>query len=367
MHALIPQRKLSATFFYKLLLAAGLLVVAALFGSIEIAHGQFCTEGVQSLEGPAAVPYYATENAIGNPPYEVFEDCQTGFQVLYLEDFYLGGVPDLTIECWVSSSRTWTDVGVFSSQTEDNLRMFFSQRSYDICALFSETPLPGVVYPQTTLSTGQGGGGGAEAATIDSSTLRLLFPGASYSIEPENRIPGTTVFVFSGIPGSVGSSIQPRVAIYPVDGFGATHYESERVKLAGLIASRPDLAVQYELPYLPPAGITPRFHAQEAYVSFETGSGLRYLTSFNIDGTDVFYTFQGLTADGEYYVSATFPASTGTLLSGSLTTGQIVSRLNGADASSVTPELARLDALMASLSVTTPPPPPPSSPGLGSN
>ena len=56
------------------------------------------------------------------------------------------------------------------------------------------------------------------------------------------------------------------------------------------------------------------FHAQEKFLSFKNGTGIRFVTQFDqaplpINNTSMFYTFQGLTNDGEYYVSVSLPVN----------------------------------------------------------
>ena len=56
------------------------------------------------------------------------------------------------------------------------------------------------------------------------------------------------------------------------------------------------------------------FYSQAAVIQFQNGRGIRYLTEYAqytapINNHDLFYTFQGLTADGQYWVSAILPVS----------------------------------------------------------
>ena len=64
------------------------------------------------------------------------------------------------------------------------------------------------------------------------------------------------------------------------------------------------------------------FHAAEKILPFQNGTGIRYITQYSqahfpaVDNQGLFYTFQGLTSDGEYYVSVILPVhltSLGTL------------------------------------------------------
>jgi hypothetical protein len=111
--------------------------------------------------------------------------------------------------------------------------------------------------------------------------------------------------------------------------------------------------------------------AQVAYLDFEGGSGVRFLTQYvgeptGINNRDLFYTFQGITDEGNAYVSAFLPVSHPSLpvhlgvFQGARNTfswsydeyaGWIEKQLNEADASSFTPGLDQLDALIRALEV----------------
>lgn len=70
------------------------------------------------------------------------------------------------------------------------------------------------------------------------------------------------------------------------------------------------------LPFLPWINMKQTFCAQPEIVEFQSGSGIRYLSYYSqgmnpVLERQVFYTFQGLTSDGQFYVSAFFPVETG--------------------------------------------------------
>ncbi|HEX5808735.1 MAG TPA: hypothetical protein VFY25_08735, partial [Anaerolineales bacterium] len=70
------------------------------------------------------------------------------------------------------------------------------------------------------------------------------------------------------------------------------------------------------LPFLPWVNSKQSLCAQPEIIKFADGKGIRYVTSYTqgvgplVDSL-VFYTFQGLTDDGQFYVSALFPVTTG--------------------------------------------------------
>jgi hypothetical protein len=72
------------------------------------------------------------------------------------------------------------------------------------------------------------------------------------------------------------------------------------------------------LPFAPMVNAAQIFCTQPAHVEFDGGRGVRYVTTFSqaidlLADQSVFYTFQGLTDDGRYYISAVLPVTTGVL------------------------------------------------------
>jgi hypothetical protein len=76
------------------------------------------------------------------------------------------------------------------------------------------------------------------------------------------------------------------------------------------------LTYEAALPFLPWINAKQVFCAQPQIIEFADGKGVRYLSYYS-QGLDpvveqnVFYTFQGVTEDGKFYVSALFPIQTG--------------------------------------------------------
>lgn len=111
----------------------------------------------------------------------------------------------------------------------------------------------------------------------------------------------------------------PRLAIYPTAGFAAVRWDGELKRLKALLKKRSGgnrvLAAAKELPYLPVPEAAQMLHADAVYLSFRNGTGVRYITHYAQDVSPytadcLFYTYQGLSADGKTYVSATFPLYT---------------------------------------------------------
>jgi hypothetical protein len=123
---------------------------------------------------------------------------------------------------------------------------------------------------------------------------------------------------------------------------------------------------------LPPMNAGHMVVTQVAYFDFQNGSGVCFLTQmgqayYPINNHDLFYTFQGMTHDGEYYVAAILPISHPTLpADGSEIPGgdfdafadnfeayaaEVAAQLNAEDAGSFAPSITMLDEMMQSLEV----------------
>ncbi len=136
----------------------------------------------------------------------------------------------------------------------------------------------------------------------------------AYDFLGAGTVPSHIEFMFNGY-------ILPRdnhlvgVAVYPLQSptGGNTIIQDQANRLRSLLRQRPVLSAQRDLPYLPPIEAAEMFHAKEAYVNFQNGAGISYLTYFTqaaatvTNAMPVVYTFQGLTNDGKAYVSIQFP------------------------------------------------------------
>jgi len=118
-----------------------------------------------------------------------------------------------------------------------------------------------------------------------------------------------------------GSYLSPRINVMSIAAYEALDnilISGELWVLQGLLsASTPPPAYGtngsgWVPPILPIGGGMPSFFAQYGLVPFVDGSGIRFLTLLTfeaqpINNNDMFYTYQGLTSDGQYWVSAFLP------------------------------------------------------------
>ena len=86
----------------------------------------------------------------------------------------------------------------------------------------------------------------------------------------------------------------------------------------GVDPARCDASIVGEpaLPFLPWINMKQTFCAQPQIMEFQSGRGVRYISYYSqgpnpVIEQEVFYTFQGLTDDENFYVAAFFPVRTG--------------------------------------------------------
>ncbi len=165
----------------------------------------------------------------------------------------------------------------------------------------------------------------------------------------------------------------PRIIVYPVDEYRAiSFYASDMIdNLQWTLAYQHPGGESTIMPFLPMWPAAQMFAAKVSYFDFQNGSGVSYLTMYGqaiypVDNQNLFYTFQGLTQDGRYYISAVLPVTNmGLPYDGSSQVGDwmafennwetylndTVQWLNGQDQASFFPSLSMLDQMMASFTI----------------
>jgi hypothetical protein len=194
--------------------------------------------------------------------------------------------------------------------------------------------------------------------------------------DPANSFPGDIhpayiQFAFDGYPLS-GTFHEPQILIYPAQEYGAIDPSVAQIviRLQQVLQNKPTDVDS--LPFLPIWNAGQFMQANIEYLDFQNGSGVRFLTQYGqaawpVNNTDLFYTFQGLTGDGKWYVSAIFPVSHPSLPQdgngiqdsdpGAFAQNfpnylaQIETQLSSLPGDSFTPSLLSLDALVGSLEV----------------
>ncbi len=146
---------------------------------------------------------------------------------------------------------------------------------------------------------------------------------------------------------------------------------SGRVALEQFMQTNPD-ANNYVLPFLPVMPAAQVIRARVGLLQLDTVGGISYVTAYRQDAspftaTEFLYTFQGISTDGQYYVSAVFRLNT-ELFPAEIPAdfdmdafiagiqdyfAESISTLNAAAPDDFTPSLDTLDALFASFTFTT--------------
>lgn len=128
------------------------------------------------------------------------------------------------------------------------------------------------------------------------------------------------------------------------------------------------------VPWLRPINARPIMHAGVTYLNFQNGVGMRYLTQYAqalsvVNNAELYYTFQGLTEDEEYYIAALLPVHHPALLAGPNDAPEgdasvwmdpeknlqymqkMAPLLDEAAPDSFTPTLANLDLMLTSINI----------------
>jgi hypothetical protein len=107
--------------------------------------------------------------------------------------------------------------------------------------------------------------------------------------------------------------LKPQIFIYQVQEF--PDFNQGAVDIASnLKILLEDQQIDKFLPFLPLYNASQALHSQVKFLDFKNGSGVRFLTQFDqaplpINNKEIIYTFQGLSNDGKYYISAVFPVN----------------------------------------------------------
>lgn len=132
---------------------------------------------------------------------------------------------------------------------------------------------------------------------------------------PENRKIAFQGYPLSGGFFEVDGSDQGGLTIYPIADFVAMNQPTISpivTNMQILLADKP--AIPQSIPFLPVFNAAQVFRAQVKYLDFINGQGVRFLTEYAqysapVNNHDLFYAFQGITADGKYWVSAILPVN----------------------------------------------------------
>ena len=183
-------------------------------------------------------------------------------------------------------------------------------------------------------------------------------------------------FTLQGYPLQ-GKFLDPQLYVYPVQEFSQINEGAAQIisDLQALLAN-PSNPLPNQLPFLPLFNAAQMFSAKAQIISFQNGTGVRFLTQYGqayypVNNKYLFYTFQGLTSDGKYYVAAILPINAAFLAADENPASPIpqdgipfnmdqpqqyfdavIQKLNSTDPNAFTPGLPSLDALIQSVTVS---------------
>ncbi len=278
----------------------------------------------------------------------------------------LAGILFMTLACGLIAPATPAQPGV-----ETVVAATF--QALTSAAPATQTPISGTSIAINNISfvIPIGVGSGAQAESIPAS----LDPNAPYwEIHP-----AYTEFALSGYILQ-NTFHQPKINIYPAGEYAKVHEGAAEIisKMQELLADQ-NAPMPENMPFLPIFNAGQVFHSNEHFLSFQNGTGVRFLTQFAqapypVNNQSLFYTFQGLTNDGAYYVAAIFPINAAFLspdgnpeaplpadgvpfdwvnFENIATHFDLVKqKLNATDPNAFSPSLTNLDALVQSMLIT---------------
>jgi len=176
----------------------------------------------------------------------------------------------------------------------------------------------------------------------------------------------------------------PVVRVYSVaDLSGYAEYSNTLTSLQDLLSQRSDLTTfmapstngnDLALPYLPAAEAGQPLRARAAYVDTADVQGVSYLTGFRQDvsafaAKDFWYTFQGMSVDGQWYISVVTPVKASMFPKKvkakdnnfknaddyNTYIADAISKLNAGEDTAFTPPLTAIDALVQSITIESTP------------
>ncbi len=171
----------------------------------------------------------------------------------------------------------------------------------------TQTPVNGTLVAVNNINfvIPTGVGSGAQAETIEAVSPSSDMPW--WEIAPRHE-----KYLLQGYP-LVNTFHTPAVYVYPVNEYLQVNEDMAEPfnSLKAIIAGQP---MPEAIPFLPAFNAAQMFHANEQILTFQNGKGIRFLTQYGqapypINNNSLFYTFQGMTDDGAYYVSAILPIS----------------------------------------------------------
>ncbi len=131
---------------------------------------------------------------------------------------------------------------------------------------------------------------------------------APWEISPQHEEMSFTGYIISNTFHDASINVYPVQDFITIEPAVADHV----TELQKIIQEKSD--DPGNVPILPLWNAAQVFLSNPVYLDFQNGSGIRYLTQYGqaimpINNHDLFYSFQGLTSDGKYWISAILPVN----------------------------------------------------------
>ncbi len=217
-------------------------------------------------------------------------------------------------------------------------------------------------------------------AAVASGADGKIMPAAQEQGAPELAIRPAYVEIKLAGYAAQSQQHQGMIQVFPVADYGKiSQVAGERVQAMQALLTQKPAAPGEEIPMLPVYNEAQVLRPQVKYLSFGNGAGVRFVTLLSqglmpVTNQEVFYTYQGLTTDGAYWVSAILPVSAALLPADAGAAGNppaggvgfpanpdgaqvkayyqaVTDKLNATPAGQFTPSLEALDAMMQSLRI----------------
>jgi heat shock protein HslJ len=259
----------------------------------------------------------------------------------------------------------------------------------------TETPIPSPTLLPTVAPVDIGAAGVLEASEFS------ITPPPSIGTADWKQVPGTpydpnTPPSLNGLPSHLlvtfdQDQVDPNIfdinqrqgRILPVQAYlsmyaqaGVTQVQDSINSLQEILKNKPD-PISGSIPVLPGVNAVQSLHAKVKYLDFAGGTGVAFLASYSQDVSPItnerlYYFFQGLSADGQQYVSFVFPVASNSLpntaadvtpetqaaleADPSKYLADTTAALEQAAPSDFTPDLSQLDSMYQSIRIGALPP-----------
>ena len=155
--------------------------------------------------------------------------------------------------------------------------------------------------------------------------------------------------------------LQRQLLVYPIDSYAQLFHGKEKQAFDKVIPALKKISqthpatVSPEISCLPTAEAAQLFRSQIKYLKFKNGAGVAFVTRYAQDITptkngDLFYTYQGITDDGKYYVALYYPVNAPGLPANA-PIKKSTAYLDKLERNKFKPDLDQVDKLIQSISI----------------